>query len=194
LPEDLAAKKPSHDFIQMTNVEVNLSCQLRDQYEFTGYPWRKEKLDHIRKQTIPGFMSIMSESVSEKMFQQLGLSVHSHVVIDFHRNKMESEGLRVTAPKPAGMSGGAVWKRCSDSDTRKLVAIAIEYRNDCLIGSRISMVLECIRAHFPQLSQYIPESNDIELLTTNNKQLVEPSTAPNQGSVVRFGYRQIMGQ
>ncbi|MDB6032057.1 MAG: hypothetical protein JWM16_2395 [Verrucomicrobiales bacterium] len=181
-PEDTNAKHPFHEFVQMSEVDVNLNYQFRDRYEFTGFPWRREELDHILKQTKPGFMSVTSEMVREKTFGILGLSIHTHVVIAFHRKKMMREGVRTTAPLPHGMSGGAVWKRYTQSEVRKLSAVAIEYRGNCLIGSRISGALEYIRARFPWLSKNIPQPLDVEIVTTKNGRSVQPCAVPNGGA------------
>lgn len=172
-PEDINAMHPFHNFIQMSDVDVNLNYRFREPYEFIGFPYRREKLNHIAKQTRPGFMSVTSEAVSEETFAALGLSIHTHAVIAFRRDKMMRSGTRVTAPLPHGMSGGAVWKRYPGTETRKLCAIAIEYREHCLIGSRISGLLEYIRARFSWLSQYIPEPNDVSIVITKDGQEID---------------------
>lgn len=190
LPEDIAAKHPFHEFVRMSDIDVNLNYRIRDKYEFVGFPWRREKRDRTTNQITPGFMSVTSESVSEKTFGLLGLSIYMHVVIAFDRKKMMHNGLRITAPLPHGMSGGAVWKVYEGSEMRKLSAIAIEYRNNSLIGSRISGVLEYIRARFPFLSRHIPAPEDVEIVTTKNKGHVE---AVNAESSAEFGTEPSLG-
>jgi hypothetical protein len=87
--------------------------------------------------------------------------IHTHVVIAFQRDQMIENGKTIVAPFPDGVSGGAVWKRYPNSDQRKLAAIAIEYRRNCLIGTRISAVLEYIRIALPHLTFSIPRPTDL---------------------------------
>lgn len=173
-PEDVGFLHPFFRFVQMSDVDVNLSYKFRDRYEFTGFPWRKDELDRKLRKTFPAYTSITSETVSEKTFDLLQLSIHTHAVIAFQRNRMMVNGHKTTAALPDGMSGGAVWKRYPDSEVRKLAAIVIEHRKHCLIGTRLSVVLEYIRARFPHLSPLIPEPTDVELQITNNKRPVPP--------------------
>ena len=171
--EDVESKHPFHQFVQLSDVDVDLNYKRGDRYEFTGFPWRREKSNLAAKQTTPGYMSVNSETVSEDMFRMLRLSIHTHVVIAFDPKKMVKDGLRITAPLPHGMSGGAVWRRYPNTEQRKLSAVAIEFRRNCLIGSRISGVLEYIRARFPALSHHIPVASDVEIVTTQSIRRLE---------------------
>lgn len=171
---DAAVRHPYHRYIQMDEVEVDLAYQQGTGFEFTGFPYRKQKLDHRKKITSHEYMSVISEAVDEATFSKLALSIHTHVVILFNRKNMLVDGHRTIAALPHGMSGGAVWKRYPNSEVRKLAAIANEYRHDCLIGTRISGVLEYVRAQFPDLSPLIPEPRNVEIRATKNGKKIEP--------------------
>lgn len=168
LAEDIEAKHPFHEFIKISDVDVDLLHQAGEQFEFFGYPHRKQKSDKTTRKLIPIFMSILSDTVGENIFKKLGLSVFSHVVIAFRRKTMMADGRIITAPLPTGMSGGAVWKKTAGRDERKLAAIVIEYSDDCLIGTRIAIVLEFIRALRPSLSMYIPMPSDTKITASFN--------------------------
>lgn len=173
--EDQTSKHPFYEYVDVCMIDVNLNYRFRDRYEFTGYPHRRERLDRGKKRSVPGYASITSESVSEERFRELGLSTLTHVVIAYQREKMMQNGRQITGPLPHGLSGGAVWKRYAGSEDRKLAAIAIEFRGECLIGPRISPVLEYIRARFPWLSPLIPYPADIDIAVTKDRKPVEPN-------------------
>jgi hypothetical protein len=168
LAEDIEAKHPFHEFIKTSDIDVDLLHQAGEQFEFFGYPYRKQQFDRTTRKVIPFFMSILSDTVDKKIVEKVGLSIYSHVVIAFRREKMVSNGRFITAPLPAGMSGGAVWKKTTGRDDRKLAAIAIEHSEDCLIGTRIAIVLEFIRALLPALSTYIPKPSDTKITASVN--------------------------
>lgn len=102
----------------------------------------------------------------------MGLSPLKHIAVEFDlKHAIDINGRDVTAPHPAGMSGGAVWCFVPvDLDgqqmlTRRLVGIAIEYISGrrVLVGVRINAALECIRKMFPGLSPSIPTNPNLAI-------------------------------
>jgi hypothetical protein len=76
---DVKSRHPFYASVEMSMVEASLNYRHKDLYEFTGYPFEREILDHKQKVHEPGYMSVTSETVSEREFRELGLSIHSCV-------------------------------------------------------------------------------------------------------------------
>lgn len=166
--EDLSSKHPYHQFVQISNVEVDLNYRTGDPYQFTGFPYRKEKLKLHSKETVPQLVSISSVTASEAVYAKLGVSTATHVVIEFDRKRMLKDGKQTTAPLPDGMSGGAVWRHCSDFTKPKLAAVVIEHRQGHLVGTAIFGVLEYIRGVFPALRGHIPKPRNVAVVVSKS--------------------------
>jgi len=96
-----------------------------------------------------------------------GFQLETHASIDFDAKRMVARTERVqTPPDPHGVSGGGVFRVgtwdeiIAGTNSEQLVGIAIEMRKQegCLLGTRIAIPLEMIRAQFPRLSGFIPIS------------------------------------
>ena len=69
----------------------------------------------------------------------------------------------MNAPKPKGISGGAIWELPIvdnlhlTNEKEKLVGILIEHRNEqnCLIGTNIKRVLFSIASHYPDICDHL---------------------------------------
>jgi hypothetical protein len=142
-------------------------------YAFFGFPWSKGDFRQKGKIIEPPIYKFQAISVAETDYDSLGLSPLKHIAIEFDlKHAIDVNGRDVMAPKPAGMSGGAVWSFTPvDLDgqqmlTRRLVGIAIEYISNrrVLVGVRINAAFECIRIMFPSLSASIPTRPDLTII------------------------------
>ena len=171
---DQSSKHPSYDFVDVSMIDVNLSYREGNFFEFTGYPFRLGTFDIKKGKADPIYFSVIAEVVSEKKIEQLGLSIHRHIVVAYLKKNLLKDGKPINPPLSHGISGGAVWKVERGSERRALVGIGIENPKGCLVGIRISAALEYIRSRFPHLAPLIPTPVGLDLTVTENGNPVEP--------------------
>jgi len=161
LAEDVSADSLS---IEGTDVADNPNGNI---YSVAGYPNSRSRLDSARKLIAADPIIITSTPSPIRPYDSLGVKPQTHIILDFSRTRMIETGRVLTAPFPAGMSGGGVWRsydRSNPSSYLKkecLVGIFIEYHArdlNVLVGTRITAVLEMIRTGYPFLSESIPRS------------------------------------
>lgn len=106
-----------------------------------------------------------------------GFQLETHASIDFDAKRMVARTERVqTPPDPHGVSGGGVFRVgawdeiIAGTNAERLVGVAIEMRKQegCLLGTRIAIPLEMIRAQFPGLSASIPTSRYLRVNVANS--------------------------
>lgn len=167
-PVEIENKHPAVEFISLDQVDVNLNHKMGDRFEFTGYPWRREKIDPITLDSIPQWMAIIDQIAALNEYTALGCSPLGHIVCRFNRRHMLVNERDLTAPLPHGMSGGAVWKLYPDKEDRKLAGIGIEYPDPSkhLIATRISVILEMIRHLVPETIGLISKPLDVDIDAT----------------------------
>ncbi|MCI0542024.1 MAG: hypothetical protein L0Z50_43060 [Verrucomicrobiales bacterium] len=177
LPTDLAGELESRfQFVPSNLLDPNEAPTERGEYEFTGFPTSRVRANIFGSRIKVKPYSFGSRSPSWKAISKMGYNPNVHLVIYFKRQKNRNEkGLRVTSPKPNGVSGGGVWRvwrrqgLFGDSCTKRLVGIATEYdeRNEALIGIRLSVALDAICKMCPDLAnscsssrfvQFVPET------------------------------------
>jgi hypothetical protein len=130
-----------------------------DLYTFAGFPWRKSFSECGN--VITEAFTFTGGAVSDKTYQALGYSPAVHIVIRFRRKKSFSTRYRsvITAPHPAGISGGGVFAWPKDIQERtevpnlKLVGIAHTYHKNFhyMAATRLKSYLACIFQNNPEL-------------------------------------------
>jgi hypothetical protein len=135
-------------------------------YTFAGYPSSKHEGPRDGVLAIEP-VRYTSEALAPEKYPA-GFQLETHVSIDFDRKRMVARTEQVqTPPDPHGVSGGGVFRIgtwdeiIAGRNEERLVGVAIEVNNRarCLLGTRISYPLEMIRATFPELSPSIPRSS-----------------------------------
>ncbi|MHA2061781.1 MAG: hypothetical protein ACW963_05780 [Candidatus Sifarchaeia archaeon] len=153
--------------VTIDEIDVNDIPHSKKYYAFIGHPTNKTKPKFGTTIMKREMFSYMGTIVTQKAYQQLDLSIYSHIVIGFDPKKCIAEdGIRYTFPKPKGMSGGGVWlmedlnSHSSRSYVNKLVGIGIEdHKNpEVMVGTRIGAVIEVIKKGFPDCKN-LPKTN-----------------------------------
>jgi hypothetical protein len=162
--DEIAAMHPYHQFVGVTDIDVNLNYVLGDRFEFTGFPYRGARLIRRRRLITQRYVSIIDRIATQREYKRWGYSHLSHIFMRYVRRKMLRNGVLITGPKPHGMSGGGIWKLYPGTNTRKLAGIAIETPGQFLVGTRITLVLEVIRTIAPALDQLIPRPQDVSIV------------------------------
>ena len=142
-------------------------------YLAMGYPHMLVTLPKERNTFAARLISWTGKPRTVATFPELKLLEASHVMLDFDAERIGHE-LALKAPfDPTGMSGGALFRfgslvRGSSTDD-KLVGIIVEKHLDkygCILASRLSFVIEGIRAKFPDLDQFLPQSLNLRVRYT----------------------------
>jgi len=95
--------------IESEDMFIEAEPQLRNNYTFAGFPWRKNKVK--RKIIQMEFITYTGQEIAAKEYTALGLKRNRHIAIRFDRKRTFSVAknrLR-TSPLPDGMSGGGVY-------------------------------------------------------------------------------------
>lgn len=129
-------------------------------YTFAGYPASAN-----RSGREPKLATYTDGPLPPEKYESYGFTPNLHLITGFNKKQMIDEaGTTVTPTDPHGISGGPVWRLSYPSEGQrtvfrpKLVGIGLECRADALIALRLSLVLETIRALYPDVSAAIPQS------------------------------------
>ncbi len=124
---------------------MQVSLPPPDEFVFSGYPWRKSK--NYRQGEIESTrMDAHEQALSEHEITALGRDPRVTLAMHYDREKMQHEGMPITAPLPHGMSGGAIWQR-SEAGTMILAGIATTFDESrrLMLGTRIGPLLFRVR-------------------------------------------------
>lgn len=138
-------------------------------YTFYGYPVTASKTNTAMKTLSHAALPYSSHTpVPLEAYERHGLTPASAVAVYFGLKKAEEEGSgRIVQPKkPVGISGGPVFRIGDYAElargeaNEKVVGLGVEFRRspDMLIGARIALVTEGIRAKHPDLTDHLPVS------------------------------------
>lgn len=100
-------------FFQLTDLNTENVDDPSALYICHGYPVRNTRVEIPSGDVRIDDFRILTQSVSNSRFSKR--AIHNpdyNILLQFNRDKLESlsSGLRVSAPKPYGVSGGGVWK------------------------------------------------------------------------------------
>lgn len=110
LDEQCVAKlDPSFGTVESQDMFVKAEPQLRHNYTFAGFPWRKSKMKGKTIQT--EFITYTGAEIAVKEYAALGLKRNRHIAVRFDCKKTFSvvRNRLGTSPLPEGMSGGGVY-------------------------------------------------------------------------------------
>ena len=161
-------------FLTVVDLDVDeqpmLGPSVKSKYLVLGYPATGLKRDLKRRVIVPEPFIYTANPRSDAEYRDLGLTIPSHLVVEFNRRRvLGTEGQR-TARKPQGISGGGIWRFDSllgdEAAANRLVALNIEWlagARRVLWGTRVAVALEMIRARYPHLSSLIPRSRVLKV-------------------------------
>lgn len=166
-------------FLPIEYADVNSCTSWNGAYEFSGFPWRKSKVNKQSGCINLALYGLRTCRVNDRLYHTFGISPLTHIAVEFDPQKMTNDTkMTVTASHPEGMSGGPVWsflKIGNDNDgceqiTKRLAGIATTYKRDhrCLVAARISAILERIRIKFPALSPSIPTNPELVIISNSD--------------------------
>jgi|GEM_PF-1829133 len=136
-------------------------------YTFYGYPVTASKVDTRKKTLTHAALPYSSHlPLPLEAYDAHGLSPAAAIAVYFNLKKAEEEGTgRIVQPKnPVGISGGPVVRIGSYAElatgpaTEKVIGLGVEFQRnpDMLLGARIALVMEGLRAKHPDLAEFIP--------------------------------------
>jgi hypothetical protein len=141
-------------------------------YEFRGYPASRTHVNPTTKKIRRSLFSFLTPCASPTIYVRTGFNPNLNLLLPFDRKHVGNEqGTHSVAPHPRGISGGGIWRRTIDSFSEdlsksgKLVAIFTEYHEQqkTVVGVRIALFLEAIRAKYPELRLSIPVCNNVRI-------------------------------
>lgn len=132
-------------------------------YFVFGYPASRMKANPQTKTVrATGAFPLLSVPVERYVYTAINRPEHAHLIVAFDRGDSHGRKGAVVAPHPRGISGGGIW-RVDDlvhlkPEATRLVAIATEWwaQQEALVGTRIGVVLDGLRARYPDLQAFIP--------------------------------------
>lgn len=149
-------------FIDINDVAVVDHREEKRWFAVIGHPLTKTHTDHSKQHVkVKKPFTFNSIQASKDVQTRLGFPSDS-LVLHFQQSKVFSDDLlRMQAPKPKGISGGAIWElpvvgnRHLTETKEKLVGIVIEHRGseNALIGTSMKRVLFSLAYHYPDLLQ-----------------------------------------
>ena len=145
-------------------------------YLALGYPnTRNKKLDRYNKRVKLKPYVYFSTPLNSSVYTALGVSDHSHLLIDFKKMKVKNDtGERMIAPDPLGISGGGL-RRLNDftqinsyvskKRNEKLVGILIEWHRTkgIIMAIRVSCVVEALKHKYPHISNLLPHAHRVRM-------------------------------
>lgn len=170
-------------FIQLTSDEVNAlgrenflarhHIAPRDAqagagtYLILGYPEKQQKRDHRDHRYLISQTYYWAPEAKDASYHRTKLERGTHILINYDPNRVVGPKGVGGSPSFYGMSGSATWRLRATDDYRpdnlpKLVGILLGRTPDFgkeLMITRISLVLEAVRAAYPALDQNIPRGS-----------------------------------
>lgn len=163
-------------FLLPNEIDPNDIAKRGHVYLALGYPNSKnKKLDRYKKKVKLKPFIFSSTSVNSSVYTALGISDHSHLLIDFKKNKIKNDmGKRMISPDPFGISGGGLWRLheftqinsiVSKERNEKLVGILIEWHRTkgIIMAIRVSCVVEALKHKYPHISNLLPHAHRVRV-------------------------------
>jgi hypothetical protein len=133
-------------------------------YGFVGFPSSRNKARPDGTLQLSSVV-VTTTPAANSRYHEIGATPALHIAVEFNRDEAsDREKGRVTAPLPAGMSGGGVWRLGHLHDLENevpppaLIGVGIEYhrKERLLLGIRASFVIASLAACYPELQAQLP--------------------------------------
>lgn len=169
---DLSAmlEQPATPVLAVSDLDPSDLPARQTAYGFVGFPGSEnEALPGHRFQIASTYYG--GEPANQSKYDILGYDPRTHFIMMFEKQRMiDPDGREVEVPEPFGMSGGPVWRLGTfpeiDNATAepKVIAVTVEWapKANCLVGVRMSLVLEAMRQLMPALKEHIPEAAHVQ--------------------------------
>lgn len=154
-----------YEFATVGEIDLEDPPVADKKYLFTGFPGTGSKTIFSLKTIRAHRQAFSLTAIESTQLPQLGWVPQLNFAGRFIRNEMvNQEGIRINAPEPLGMSGGGVWTEKPDGQF-KFVGIGIEWdeRNGILIGTRLGILVELIKARHPETLPYLPRCSYLDI-------------------------------
>ncbi|MFZ5766276.1 MAG: hypothetical protein ACOY4H_11880 [Thermodesulfobacteriota bacterium] len=147
LGADSCTKLREISFVSYDMLDINNVHDRTLGYFAMGFPVKKSNklIDQANKVLEPEIYGFHVEEAEDRIYEKLGVSQASHLVLNFNKKKMFSEtGGQRTAPDLNGLSGTPIWGLVRKSATEvkaMIVAILTEHHQGALkavVGTRVS--------------------------------------------------------
>lgn len=157
-------------YLSVRGMDINDVQAPGRKYIILGYPGTRTKKNFEERKVTPRALRYVGSPVSGDVYAKQGIARYSHLAMEFDRENVVDADGPTTAPHPAGMSGCGVWRFDSLSrpgliERDKLVGIFIEYpsKADILVATRVSIHLEIVRHHWPELASDLPTARRVKV-------------------------------
>lgn len=159
LSDDFVGELTNYQPLLHTNINIDersIGGPPASQYLVMGYPASRARR---RGAHVIGTGTFLFTSASQPrhVYDAFGVLPETHLVVQFDQKRSLTPSGQINAPKPKGVSGGAMWAFAPRIDAHpsegKLVAIAIEdhrHPHKVIIGTRVPFYTEAIRAKYPE--------------------------------------------
>lgn len=141
--------------IPMDRLRPGLQPRFPRQFLSLGFPTTKSKPNPLAKQVKSEAVTFRNVSASTEVYERLGVSEHSHIVIPFDVSRVYGDdGSARAFPDPHGISGSPLWhlppRGTAEPRPVQIVGIAIEHFEtekalvfvDIAVAVRIMMEIE----------------------------------------------------
>ena len=133
-------------------------------YSFVGYPNTRNE---VRYNVRPAPYSFLNTPLAVGLYGQYKLQTSVHIALTYDKKRTVTANRKPTTfPDPHGLSGGGLWaweihdtlKLGNPEVSPKLVGVTTGHTKDkkAWYATKIGIALECVRAAFPDLDEFIP--------------------------------------
>ncbi|MBU8873797.1 hypothetical protein KQ910_08480 [Reyranella sp. MMS21-HV4-11] len=161
-------------FLPVAFVDTDDMASPGSHYIFSGYPATAVTRRYQANVFDGQVHTFVGRNSPYQTYWKAGTNFLANVVVGFQAKKAKDQLGKIVRPKDRqGMSGGGIWVSSGSNlmrniPTLRLCGIGIEHqsKNQCLVGTRLFVLLEMIRRDFPHLSNAIPTSAVLAIIPT----------------------------
>jgi hypothetical protein len=138
-------------------------------YSFVGYPASRNKSEFRVSEIAPTLFAFTGTPIAIDNYGRFGFAFQTHLVVVIDEKSATGRNRAQTLPSTKGLSGGPVWLLARLPDTAGgslvplLAGMAIEHKRGGLIAVRTWVLLQTMRAIYPDLAPLIEEFPNFRL-------------------------------
>lgn len=186
LPEDLAIEFAGCRFVTPEEIDVDDRLSAGRHYSYFGFPHRAQKFDSARGHFSLTATLFTGVKLAERDYAKISVparvqitaSPEIHIAVSFDSTKVMSLTGKRAIGHQHGISGCGLWRRddLTEGGSYNLVGIILGAQTKgtrAVCATRISVLVEMLRAIRPDLDEHLPRSTAVNLDT---RAVLDPQT------------------
>jgi hypothetical protein len=164
LDDEQSKRLSRYRFVELHDMEFSTVSTAPDAvYSFVGYPASRNKSEFRVNQIAPTLFAFTGTPIAIDTYSNFGFAFQTHLIVGLDEKSANERNRTPNLPSAKGLSGGPVWLlgRLPDIAGGSLVPLlagmAIEHKRGALIAVRTWVLLQTMRAIYPDLTPLIEE-------------------------------------